>query len=305
MVRAAGLDAWVMEVPSRDRTFFQEAFLSSEQFDAEVAIVTLDGKDVFLDPGTMYYPYGLMDWRYSSSKGLRQTAKGTEFADTPGTKYSDAVVIRLAHFKLTDHGTVEGTVAVGFNGLEALNRRQSLGKTDEEGRKKELEEEIKSWLPGGAEVKLTKLGNWDSPEKQLSGEFKVSSPLATSAGKRWIITPLIFHVNEKPMFSAAERINPIYLYYQTREIDEIHIELPPDAEIESLPPNTQVKLDYAMYQNEQKPEGHGIFGRRDLAMGTMGIAVDEYKDIKGFYDKVKAADDQQAILRSTPHPAGN
>ena len=305
MVRATGIDAWVMEVPSRDRTFFQEAFLSSEQFDAEVAIVSLNGKDVFLDPGTRYCPYGLMDWRYSSSKGIRQTAKGTEFADTPGTTYSDAVVIRIARLKLTDHGTVEGTVAVGFNGLEALNRRQSLGKTDDEGRKKELEDEVKSWLPGSSEVTLTRIGNWDVADKQLSAEFKVTSPLATSAGKRWIITPLLFHVNEKPMFSAAERVNPIYLYYQSREIDEIHIALPPEAEIESLPPNTQVKLEYAMYQNEQKPEGHGIFGRRDLAMGTIGIAVEEYKDIKGFYDKVKAADDQQAILRGAPHAAGN
>jgi hypothetical protein len=30
-----------------------------------------------------------------------------------------------------------------------------------------------------------------------------------------------------------------------------------------------------------------------------------YKDIKDFYDKVKAGDDQQVILKAAAHAAGN
>jgi hypothetical protein len=58
----------------------------------EIAILQLGGKDVFLDPGTKYCPYGLLDWQYSGSQGLRQSAsKGTtEFAASPLSDYGQA-----------------------------------------------------------------------------------------------------------------------------------------------------------------------------------------------------------------------
>jgi hypothetical protein len=35
------------------------------------------------------------------------------------------------------------------------------------------------------------------------------------------------------------------------------------------------------------------------------LPMSEYKNVKGFYDKVKESDDQEAILTSTPHVAQN
>ena len=157
----------------------------------------LNGKEVFLDPGTKYCPYGMLDWRYAGNRGLRQSqTKGTEFGQTPLSSYNDAMIQRLAHLKLNDDGRYEGTVTIGFTGLEAMSRRREAGHTDDEGRKKSLEEEIKTWLPAGSEVTLSKKPKWDDTESAVAAEFKVSGPLATSAGKRWSIPPHLFEVNE-------------------------------------------------------------------------------------------------------------
>ncbi|HTT22776.1 MAG TPA: DUF3857 and transglutaminase domain-containing protein [Candidatus Sulfotelmatobacter sp.] len=121
MVRAAGIPAFVMWVPSRDEKFFEPELMSTHQLDAEIAIVQLDGKEVFSDPGTKFCPYGLLDWRYSGSRGLRQSAtKGTEIGEGPMADYSKALILRRAGVKLADDGRVEGTVKAGFYGLEAL-----------------------------------------------------------------------------------------------------------------------------------------------------------------------------------------
>jgi len=56
MVRAAGSAASLMLVPNREHNLFVPTLLSMSQFDAEIAIVRLDGKDVFLDPGTKFWP---------------------------------------------------------------------------------------------------------------------------------------------------------------------------------------------------------------------------------------------------------
>jgi hypothetical protein len=307
MVRAAGIPAWLMWVPNRSENFFDEQYLNTDQLDAEIAIVKLDGKDVFLDPGSKYCPYGILNWRYSGLKGLRQSAdRGTEFGQTAGSIYKQAITVRVARVSLSDHGTVDGTVDVGFYGIEAMNWRREGGRTDEEGRKKLLEDELKSWLPGNSEVTLIKTPLWENREQPLIAGFKISSPAAVSAGKRWLITPHIFEINAKAVFPATERTNPVYFDYPTQEVDEVHLTLPPNSEVESLPPNDSVKFEYGIYQTQQKKEtADTIFSRRDLINGGVIFPASEYKAVKDFFDKVRAGDDQQIVLKAATHVAAN
>ena len=199
-----------------------------------------------------------------------------------------------------------GRVTVGFLGLEAMDRRRRGGLTDDEGRKKELEDEIKTWLPAGSDVALSKIPKWDDTESALAAEFKVSGSLATSAGKRWLLPAHVFQVNEKTKFPSAERVNAVYFYYPYREIDEVHVTLPTGAEVESLPADDDVKTDFAVYSTKQKVETPGtVFSRRDLIMGGMAFPNKVYKEVKDFYDKVKVGDDQPALLKAPTHAASN
>jgi hypothetical protein len=307
LLHEANIPARMMWLPDRTEVFFDENFLSTSQFDAEVAIVELGGKEVFLDPGTKYCPYGIVNWRYAGNRGLRQSeSKKPEFGDSPLSGYNDAMVQRLARLKLSDEGKYEGTVTVGFLGLESMEWRRIGGLTDEEGRRKALEEAIQEWLPAGSDIKLTKKPRWDETESGVAAEFKVSGNLATSAGKRWMLPPHVFQINEKPKFPSAQRTNAVYLYYPYREIDEVHITLPSGVEVESLPPNDSVKTDFAAYSTVQKMESTDtVFSRRDLAIAGMAFPNSAYKEIKDFYDKVKAGDDQPALLKAAPHAQGN
>ena len=307
LVREADIPAWLMWVPDRSENFFQSHYLSTSQFDAEVAIVQLNGKEVFLDPGTKYCPYGMLNWRSAGNQGMRQSAeKGTEFGEAPISNYNDAMTQRVARIRLTEDGKYEGTVTVGWLGLEALSRRRTAGLTDIEGRKKDLEDEVKKWLPPGSEIAMSKFPKWEDTESAFAAEFKVSGPLATSAGKRWMVPIHFFQVNEKPKFPSAKRANPVYLAYPYREIDEVHIIVPTGASVEDLPHDDMVKLDFAIYKTTQKMESPStIFSRRDMAINGMLFPVASYKEVKEFYDKVKAGDDQPALLKVPAHAQGN
>jgi hypothetical protein len=302
MLRAAGIPASLMWVPSRDQQFFDPAFLGTSQLVAEIAVAQINGKDVSLDPGSKFCPYGLLDWRYSNVRGVRESeSKGTEFAQSTLPDYNQAMIQRLAHLQMTPEGKAEGTIKVGFYGLEAMARRQQGGKTDAEGRKKLLEDEVKDWLPGDSEVTLTNAPDWSATEGHLATEFKISCPLAVGAGKRWIVPAHLFQVNEKPRFSSLERVNAVYFDYLTRELDEIHITLPPDLEVESLPPNEKILTDYALYATTQKQETNTVVARRDLAMAGMSFPPPVYKELKGFFDKVKSGDDQPVVAKAAAH----
>jgi len=306
MVRAAGLPASLMLVPNREHNVFLPALLSMSQFDAEIAIVRLDSKDVFLDPGTKFCPYGLTDWRYASVTGLRESDGKAETAESPLSSYTQAMTTRLGRFKMNEEGRAEGLIGLAFYGLEAMQWRQQGGKTDDEGRKKLLEDEVKSFLPSDNEVTLTKQPEWDKTEEPLIAQFSVKASLLVNAGKRALIPLHPFEFNGTPRFSAGQRVNAVYFYYPSREIDEFHITLPSNVQIENLPPDDVQKLQYAMYKSEQKPEGtNGIFARRDLVMGGMLFPPTMYAEVKGFYDKIKAGDDQTAVLKALARAEGN
>ena len=307
MLREAGIPASLMLMPDRDEGMFVPAFLSMSQFSAEIAVAQVDGKDVFLDPGSKFCPYGITDWRYSSLQGLRQSeGKGAEIKDTPLNSYAQAMITRFARIKVSDEGRAEGNLGVAYYGLEAMDRRQQGGKTDDEGRKKLLEDEIKSWLPGDSEVSLTGSPKWDKTEEPLIASFSIKCPIMINAGKRALIPLHPFQFNSGPRFSAAERVNAVYFYYPSREIDEIHMTLPANVQVENLPANDTKKLEYALYLTEQKPEGvNGIYVKRDLVMAGMAFPVTMYSEVKGFYDKVKAGDDQEVVLKAATHAAGN
>jgi hypothetical protein len=304
MVRAAGIPAWVMVVTDRSETLFEPNYLAVDQLDAEIAIVRLNDKDVFLDPGTRFCPYGILNWRYSATKGIRQTANGgTELAQTPAPDYMMALTKRVARLSLNEHGEVQGSMAVGFFGQEALSRRLEGLHTDDVGRTKILEDEAKSWLPADAQISMTNAPDWNAPDAPLVVEYKVSSPMLMSAGKRVLLPVNVFEYNRPPMFPHNDRVHPIYFEYPNATLDDVKIALPDGLQVEDLPASVSTKLDYAIYKADRKQEKNVITSTRNLAIANFVIGPSDYKAVKGFYDKVKEYDDQQVLLKRATNAA--
>lgn len=179
-----------------------------------------------------------------------------------------------------------------------MHWRQEGDKTDAEGRKKLLEDEARSILPGNAEISLINSPVWTDAETPLIAQFHVSFPFAVAAGKRLMVPQHLFQVNEKARFSSSQRAYGIYFHVPWEEADEVHIEIPPGMEVETLAPDDTVKLKYAVYQVRHKQESpNQIFSRRDFIMAQGVFTSDQYKELKDFFDKVKADDDQPALVR--------
>jgi hypothetical protein len=226
--------------------------------------------------------------------------------ETPYPIYKQAVITSKANLSLDEHGTLSGKVVLVFKGTSALQLRQQAGKTDAGGRKKLAEDELRQILPGNSEVTLTNSPGWEDAEKPLLVTYRISSPFAVAAGKRLMLAQHLFQVNEKARFAAATRQNAVYFNYPWQEADEVEIKLPTGMTVESLAPNDAVKLDYAVYEAQQKqPAPDTIYSRRDFIMGSSLVMPDNYKQVKDFFDKVKADDDQPALVRLPSSVATN
>lgn len=305
MARAAGIQAYPMWVTNRNRGIFDKNYMSTDQLDSYVAVLTLDGKEVFLDPGTKYCPYGLLYWPHSDTEGLKDTAGGIAIGRTPPPAYMGAITKRVGRFTVTEDGKMEGIVAVAYMGQEATQRRIEGGRTDDVGRTKMLEDEIKGWLPSNAEISVTKEPDWNGLGTPLVVDYKVSTPTLNSGGKRVLLPTDIFQFGRPAAFTLSERQYPVYLDYPSREIDDIHIKLPDSLQVENLPAGESDKTDYALYKVERKQDKNELIILRDFAINSFVFQPADYQNLKNFYEKVKESDQQQALLKQVAHVASN
>jgi hypothetical protein len=298
MARAAGFDASVVYVSSRKERFFQKNLLSRRQFDTEVALVQFNGKDIYLDPATRFCPYGLIRWIRTSTAALKLDKKGGSFVTIPPATQDKAVTQRVAHLALTEDGALKGDIAVTFKGGEALEHRLDALDTDEAGRRKQIEDELKSWLSVGANLKVVDTRGWEATDDPLTAQFSIEIPgYASVAGKRLLMPAFLFQAKQKDAFKHADCKFPVYFAYAFAEVDKVSIDLPAGYALESVPEQQDVNLPYARYQNFSQFDGKQLVTQRGLLFNGIFFDVNKYAELKGFFSKVQAGDEEQAVLR--------
>jgi hypothetical protein len=174
--------------------------------------------------------------------------------------------------------------------LEALN-------TDEAGKTKLLEDELRHWLPSGTMVKMLDAQGWEAQDSSLVARFSVeAAAYASVAGKRFLTPPYLFRENIKDTFVLTERTYPVYFPYAFAEIDKISMSVPAGYTIESLPGTQNLKLPYAQYQNIEKFEGSQLTSTRALLVNGVFFSPGQYAELRDFFSKVRDGDEQQAVL---------
>jgi Domain of Unknown Function with PDB structure (DUF3857)/Transglutaminase-like superfamily len=300
MVRAVKIPAFVMRVSDRDEVFFQPTIPNLRQLTSEIAIVAIDGKEVFLDPGTPLCPFAQLKWQHTATQGIRQTAGGSaELAETQPPTYKEAVSKRVGRLTLAEDGSLNGKVFLAWVGEDALVHRLNAYKTDEAGQKKDLESELRAMLPSGSSAHLDSITGGDDPEQQLTAGFKVEIPsFASRAGKRMLVPTDVFETTARQPFAHGERKNPVYFDYPFYLMDDVQISLPANLQVENLPQTQPVKSDFAFYESKRTANGNVLAFSRDFAMGGIAFLPKDYDALRKFFAGVASGDSEQVVLTS-------
>ncbi len=300
LVRAAGFEASVVEVVERDRALFERSLLNPAQFSAMVVSVRLGSEDRYFDPATRYCPFGFLPWEETGVPGIRLDVNGGVFVETPDPKSADTVTQRKATLQLLEDGSLTGKLQVTFVGQEALRWRTNAREQDESGRRKELQEEVKGWLPAGASVELAQIANWERPEEPLHVEFTVKiQNVATHTGRRMLLPLAMFESNKKLPFQSATRVHPIYFHYPFEEVDDVAVQLPKKYRVETVPAARKTSLGGLEFDVTHENQAGALHMRRHLAINGIIFSPQEYPAVRRFFDGVRTANEEQVVLRAT------
>ena len=306
LVRAAGFEAYGCWVSDRRQYFFTPTAMQSEKLDANVVLVKLNGKDLFLDPGAEFTPFGLLTWSETGTQGLRLDGDGGTWIRTVLPESTESQIQRTAKLALSETGDLEGKLTATYTGLEAMYRRLEERNADQVERKKLLEEQIKEQIPAAAELELTNKPDWSGTETPLVAEFDLKIPAwVSSAGKRALLPVGFFGANEKHIFEHANRVHPIYFAYPYQKIDDVTISLPPGWQMNSAPPpqlQDQHLVRYDLTVESNKDTLHIV---RKLNVDILLLEQKYYTALRNFFQVVRTGDDEQILLQPGTASASN
>lgn len=301
LARAAGFDAQVVRAPNRKEFFFKPNYLVAGQLASELAVVKLSGNDLFLDPGTEFCPFGLVRWIHTSDRGLRLDKSGGTFVVIPPAPADKSQLRRIARVELGADGSLKGSLDVEMKGSHALEYRLWALQEDEAGRRKALEDEAKEWLPEGAVATVDSVQGWDSTEEPLQVRYKIEVPsFASLAGKRLLIPAALFRTTKQRLaFQHKERKYAVYFPFAYNEMDNVVLQVPDGYTAESVPAAQEVKLPSTLFVTARSFANNQFVSKRALVVNGIIFRISEYPELKGFFDKVQGADEEQLVLQNT------
>lgn len=305
LARAAGFEAYLVEVASRNQNFFQSGLLDPDQLNALVVEVHLGSQVLFLDPATLHCPFGLLPWEETDTQGIRLDSIHPAYVKTPPSKSADAVSERKAGFKLGKDGKLRGELEITFRGQEALQRKLQAVNQDDAARRKDLEEEVKSWLPPGSSATLSSVNGLAESEAPLEAKLAIEAPnLAMQVGQRLLLPFSVFQRRGERSFQASHREHPIYFAYPHQRLDELTVEIPSGYDIETLPSPRKIQEKFGSYEISAEKQATAVLLKRHFTMDGFHFQVENYPTLRSFYDRIRTNDEEQAILHVIPAGPG-
>jgi hypothetical protein len=301
LARASGLKAYAMYVPDRSMELFTPSWLSFQQFDDLVAIVSVDGKDVFFDPGCRYVPYGHLAWQHTWVEGLRQAENGTSFVRTGGDSYKDNRTARVANLTMDEQGTVTGKITMTYQGTAAVSWRHRALTGDDESLNHTLQASMEEKLPKSLQVKLDGIENLTEYEKPLKVNYTVTGTLGTVTGKRLLLPADLFLAGASATFPHEKREHAVYFDYPEMVQDALRIGFKKGFAVEATPTADKYKfLDEEAYDLTVTSDATSFTTRRNHLQSEALVPTKDYPALRQFYAQLESKDKESVVLKMVP-----
>ncbi len=298
MLRAASLKAYAAKLVDRDRAVFDPSYLSLDQLDSTVVLLNTGGQQMVLDPGEKMCPFGTVSWRHSYAGGLGQSAEGPSFTTTPMQQYAGNTIRRTGVLALDEKGGVSGQLQIAMTGQEALRWRQTALENDETEVKKEYDADLVTMVPDGVQAHVDRFEAMDDPNTPLIAVVNVSGTLGVAAGKRLVLPGFFFETHgPAPFVNVEKRIEPVDMHYAERVTDQINYRLPAGMTVEGAPQDVNIAWpNHALLVAKSLAQPTQITVAQTLTRAFTLAKSEEYQELRGFYQKVAAADQGQIVL---------
>ena len=308
MLRAAGLTAYATKVVNRNRGVFDHSYLSLSQFNTTLVILSTGGKDIYLDPGEKVCPFQTLNWKHSDTTGLRQLKDKTDTELSPPQNSIDNKTTRSGDITIDAQGALTASFRFSMTGQEALYWRQQAIMNDEAEVKKQFDhDELESIIPDGVEAHVDHFTGLDDPYVDLVAIINAKGAMGAASSKRLMLPAFFFETRAaQPFVAQVKRTQPVDIQYGDIVAGQVTYHLPEGFTIEGAPQDNRIAWPQHAILTVKSVSAPGqITIAHSIARNFTLVKPEEYNDLRGFYQKVAAADQAQLVLTRASAAKGN
>ncbi len=304
MATSLGFDARIALTGDRSKMFFNPD-MTNDTFIHPAAIAVKVGENwKFFNPGMSFLPAGSLVWYEEDVWALLTGEKNYVWVKTPLSDADKTVSKRTGKFKLSEDGTLEGTVKMELGGQAGLDYKMDYYDESANQREENLKNEIKARM-STAEISDIQIENITEPNKPFTYQYKVRVPnYAQRTGKRLFLQPGFFEYGENAAFSTATRKYDVYFNYPWSENDSVEIDLPKGFSLDNADApgdlsdpqkigSLKIKIGVDKATNFLKYERKFHFG----SGGFILFPVGSYQQLKNMFDVFHKSDTHTITLK--------
>jgi hypothetical protein len=297
--RAAGLDAYGLQVADRRSHLFDPRLLSFQQLDAFLVVVRIEGRDINLDPGATMCPFGQLAWYHTMAGGVSQNSNVP--IQTPAGSANDALTARVAELSVDVSGKISGVVKVIMNGPQALYWRQLNLRTTTAETERAFARQFQDLLPTGMTVESAQFKGWHDSETFLRAIIEVHGTIPAGRTEKRIILPAnLFSRAAHEEFAAEDPESLVDLRYPEQVIDELKLRFPPGCSVESAPQGIQFAWPERASLRVTASSAAGMVDVKYTFSRTfVAVNAGDYATMQNFYRTIAAIGERHIVLVSS------
>lgn len=305
LARAAEFEVNIVLAGDRSDNFFSPDKYPYPNFIHPACIAVKVGNEwKFYNPGTPFLPFGRLVWYEESTTAMLIGDGGFIWKDTPLSDYKSSPAKRTGKLKLSEDGTLEGTVRIEYGGHQAITRRREGYMDSQTKREDDYKEQVKKQI-SAAEITNLTIENFEDASKPLVYSYKIRVPnYAQKTGKRLFFQPGFFEYGSSPTFSSATRTHHIYFPYPWSEEDNIELEMPKTFELENGETPGEVadpsKIGSLNINIGVNPANNVLVYKRNFHFGGGGNILfppSVYQPLKNLFDAFHKSDSHTLTIR--------
>lgn len=309
MLKAVGIQSYLVTIYAGDPTFVREEWPSPQQFnhciiavkvaDATQAATVINhpslGRLLIFDPTDDNTPVGDLPGHEQGSLALIVAGDAGALMRMPTTPPEANLLERRADVVLSPDGSISASVHEQSAGQSAVAQRGALRSHS----RADYVKMIEGWVTRGAEgARVSKVEPQDNSAEggfALDVNFTSASYGQVMQGRLLVFKPAIVSRRESLFLTGAVRKYPVVLgshaYAET-----VSVKLPSGFEVDELPDAIKLDTPFGSYVTSYTVKDGQLQFTRSLVVRAATISVSDYPKVRAFYERIRAAEQSPVVL---------
>lgn len=309
MLKAIGIQSYLVSIYSGDPSFVREEWPSPQQFnhciiavklaDATQAATVINhpalGRLLIFDPTDDNTPVGDLPGHEQGSFALIVAGDAGALMRMPTTPPEANLLERRADVVLSPDGSITASVHEKAAGQSAVAQRGELRSRS----RADYVKLIERWVTRGAEgARVSKVEPQDNSTEGgfgLDVNFTSASYGQVMQGRLLVFKPAIVSRRESLFLTGATRKYPVVLV-SSAYAETVSVKLPSGFEVDELPDAVKLDTPFGTYATSYVVKDGQLQFNRSLIVRGATISVSDYPKVRAFYERIRVAEQSPVVL---------